>query len=141
MLAAPFCLQHDIGVVRSDLLEDIMKCVVCKPFCDNCSPAAMRNVFCPDCNQLNLFSRLQVVGPDELRCKKCGRDLSDIAIKAPVMCLAIGSKLCADPCKRADRVSESGYVYPCIYHISPQMMGHYVESEPLAVDSGVCLTD
>ena len=75
-------------------------CISCNPMCGHCHPPKLRAVFCPDCGEYNLFKIIVCDPPLERLCKKCGRDLTQLATPKTVRCKSTGM-LCANPCHRS----------------------------------------
>ena len=94
-------------------------CWVCNPFCGKCQPAPKKSGTCPVCTTVTIFDRRDIIDGAELRCKKCGADLSSGVRPKPVHCTYSGL-MCAYPCGKSTAHPEEGGVRICERNTPPR---------------------
>lgn len=80
-------------------------CWSCNPICGGCRPPRKKPVKCPECG---MFNAIDLEHPSaENPCRKCGFDLTEVALPKPVTCKFCGL-ICYNPCKKAFKEPENG---------------------------------
>ena len=93
-------------------------CWICNPMCGKCQPAPMKAGKCPDCGETTVFQRADILAGETLRCKRCGKDLTDMVRPEVVRCNYSG-KLCAYPCGKSTSPRHDRGDQPCERNTPP----------------------
>lgn len=85
-------------------------CWSCNAICGGCRPPRKRPVKCPECGGYNVFDLEKNMGTKT--CKKCGLNVTELAIPEPLECNYCG-EICYNPCKKAKQDPADGELHEC----------------------------
>lgn len=97
-------------------------CWSCNPICGGCRPPRKKPVKCPDCGTHNVFD-IEANMANRV-CKKCGSDLTELAIPKALECNYSGL-ICYNPCKKSKQETpEDGY-QECITRVKEPFLANH----------------
>ena len=94
-------------------------CQHCNPYCDNCKPAMVKYLACPECGKTNAFLKKDILADKELCCSKCGLVMTELVRPKSVLCTYVNAE-CAYPCRRSTETAPDGLKGFCAVITSPE---------------------